>query len=64
MADGPLADGALNYLVYLVMTLGGVILGLVQKHFGGRVTKVEKACEANTTALSKHNNDLHRSMFP
>lgn len=51
MTDGPSADGLVNYLVYLISALAAIILGTIQKHFGGRLNRVETACEKNGDAI-------------
>ncbi len=45
MADGPSASGLVNYLIYLVVTLVTLLGGFIQKHFSGRLSKVEDSLE-------------------
>lgn len=62
MADGPTADGLINYLVYLVGALVAIILGTIQKHFGGRINKIEEVCGDNSDAIHSLQIDVVETM--
>ena len=51
MADGPTADGFVNYLIYLVVALASSLVVWVQRSFGLRITKVEDKSETTTEAI-------------
>ena len=51
MADGPTADGFVNYLIYLVVALASSLVIWVQRSFGLRITKVEDKSETTTEAI-------------
>ena len=51
MAEGPTADGFVNYLIYLVIALASSLVVWVQRSFGLRITKVEDKSETTTEAI-------------
>ena len=48
---GPTGDGLVNWLIWIVVTLMATFLGFVQRHFGGRLSKVEDKAEACEAAM-------------
>jgi len=47
MTSGPTGDGLINWLIYLVVGLVSLALGSIQKHFSGRLKKVEDEVDGN-----------------
>jgi hypothetical protein len=44
-------EGIVNYLIYAVVGLCGLIFATVQKHLGGRMARVEVSTAANSEAI-------------
>jgi len=53
MAETPGDGGIVDYLVYAVVGLASTLLAAVQRHFGGRLKRVEEATEANKRDMER-----------
>ncbi len=62
MADGPTSDGLVNWLIYLVLFLVTGFFGFIQKHFSGRLAKLEERCESTTDAVHSLEQTLTEKM--
>ena len=60
MTEGPTADGLVNYLIYMVVGLVSVIFGIVQKHFSGRMDKMEENCTSDRKDIRKMDELWHK----